>query len=93
MSNEKAFYDKLTLKLKESTNFPTVYLYKFIVPTTDEHISSVKAVFKATVSKIELKESKNKKYTSISIKMNASTVEEIILKYKEVGKIKGVISL
>lgn len=93
MSSEKEFYEKLKIKLEASTKFPTVYLYKFIVPTTDEHIGAVKKVFDGTVSKIDLKASKNNKYTSISIKMNASGVDEILEKYKEVGKIKGVISL
>ena len=42
-ANSEEFYTKLKSQLEELTVFPTVYLYKFIVPT-EENDNKVKAV-------------------------------------------------
>ncbi|WP_339629891.1 DUF493 family protein, partial [uncultured Maribacter sp.] len=42
---------------------------------------------------INSKKSKNGKYTSVSITVNLNSPDDVIIKYKEVGEIEGVISL
>lgn len=89
----KEFYKRLKEQLQESTTWPSNYLYKFIVPTDENKINQVHQIFDNTGAVIELKQSKNGTYTSISITVGLNGPDEVIQKYKEVGEIKGVISL
>lgn len=91
--DEKAFYAKLKIQLEETTAFPTQYLYKFIVPTSEEKIAEVISIFDNLGAVINTKKSKTGKYTSISIQLNMQNANAVILKYKEVSKVEGVISL
>lgn len=92
-NNPEEFYKRLHEQLKESTNWPSNYLYKFIVLSKPEKIDQIHKVFDNTGAVIELKKSKNGKYTSVSITVNMKNPDAVIEKYKEVGKINGVISL
>ncbi|MEE9364487.1 MAG: DUF493 family protein [Cellulophaga sp.] len=87
------FYLRLKEQLKATSNWPADYLYKFIVPTEGEKVKEVSSVFEKSKADIALRASKTGKYTSISIKARMINAEHVIEKYKEVGKIKGVISL
>jgi len=91
--NPDEFYNRLKIQLEDSTKWPSLYLYKFIVLTDDEKINQVHEVFNNTGAVIDSKRSKNGKYTSLSITVNLKNPDEVIAKYKEVGKIDGVISL
>ncbi|MCM4162820.1 MULTISPECIES: DUF493 family protein [unclassified Arenibacter] len=87
------FYSRLKDQLAESSQWPSNYLYKFIVPTDTEKIKQIQDIFDNTGAVIESKQSKNAKYTSLSITVNLKNPDEVIRKYKEVGQVKGVISL
>ncbi|MEQ8218791.1 MAG: DUF493 family protein [Arenibacter sp.] len=87
------FYGRLRDQLAESSTWPSNYLYKFIVPTDTEKIKQIQDIFDNTGAVIESKQSKNAKYTSLSITVNLKNPDEVIRKYKEVGEVKGVISL
>ncbi|NAS12951.1 DUF493 family protein [Poritiphilus flavus] len=95
MDSEKTeeFYDRLKEELLQNTDWPSDYLYKFIIPTDQEKISQIHQIFDNTGAVIESKQSRKGKYTSISVTVHLAGPEEVILKYKEVGKIEGVISL
>ena len=87
------FYKRLKIQLADSTKWPSLYLYKFIVLTDDDKIRRVHEVFNNTGAVIDSKKSKKGKYTSLSITVNLKNPDEVIAKYKEVGEIDGVISL
>ena len=87
------FYGRLRDQLADSSTWPSNYLYKFIVPTDTEKIKQIQDIFDNTGAVIESKQSKNAKYTSLSITVNLKNPDEVIRKYKEVGEVKGVISL
>ncbi|MBT8177656.1 MAG: DUF493 domain-containing protein [Eudoraea sp.] len=89
----EAFYGRLKNELLKNTSWPADYLYKFIVPTDSERINKINQIFDNTGAVIESKQSRKGKYTSLSIMVNLKDPDEVIEKYKEVGKIKGVISL
>ncbi len=91
--NPDEFYSRLRIQLEDSTKWPSLYLYKFIVLTDDEKIREVHEVFNNTGAVIDSKQSKNGKYTSLSITVNLKNPDEVIAKYMEVGEIGGVISL
>ncbi|WP_149275519.1 DUF493 family protein [Pareuzebyella sediminis] len=91
--NAEEFYARLREQLEESTNWPSDYLYKFIVLSDPEKIKQIHKIFDNTGAVIESKQSKKGKYTSVSITVNLNNPDEVIEKYQEVGKVEGVISL
>lgn len=92
--NSEEFYDKLKVQLEETSSWPSVYLYKFIVLTNKSKIIQIHDIFDNMGAVINTKESKNGKYTSVSVNVKMSDPEAVIAKYKRVGKeVDGVISL
>jgi len=91
--NPEEFYKKLREQLTETSKWPSNYLYKFIVETKTDKIEQINNIFDNVGAVINLKKSKNGKYTSVSITVNLKSPDEVITKYKEVGEIEGVISL
>ncbi len=95
MDNTKSeeFYKKLKGQLEDTSSWPSDYLYKFIVPTDATKIKKIQDIFDNTGAVITSKESKKGTYTSISVTVNLNSADAVIEKYKEVGKVEGVISL
>ncbi|TJY35851.1 DUF493 family protein [Pontimicrobium aquaticum] len=92
--NPEEFYKKLKTQLLETTEWPSEYLYKFIVKSEIEKIAEVEAIFDNTGAVIHTIESKNGKYTSISINVVMKDPDAVISKYIEVThNVEGVISL
>lgn len=79
-------------KLLETTSFPSVYMFKMIVPSENRTIALVESLFDAETD-IHTKESEKGKYTSITAKQVVMNVEEIISVYVRVSAIKGVMML
>jgi len=92
-AKSEEFYKKLKLQLEDTSSWPSNYLYKFIVPTDDDKIKQIQDIFDNTGAVIESKQSKKGTYTSISVTVNLESADAVITKYKEVGKVEGVISL
>lgn len=92
--NAEEFYKKLKEQLKESTTWPSQYLYKFIVKTDIEKIQIIEALFDHSGAVINTTESKKRTYTSVSINVIMKDPDAVISKYIEVAeKVEGVISL
>ena len=88
------FYKKLKAQLHDTDMWPTIYLYKFIVPTNELKIEAIHDIFDNMGAVIKTKQSRNGKYTSVSVNVRMQNPDAVIAKYKEVGiKIEGVISL
>ena len=89
-----AFYKKLKSQLQDTNLWPAEYLYKFIVKTDVEKINKLEQLFNNLGAVIKTTESKNAKYTSVSINVRMKSPDAVINKYKEVAeKIDNVISL
>jgi putative lipoic acid-binding regulatory protein len=88
------FYDKLKLQLYDTAIWPTEYLYKFIVLSNGTGVKYIEDLFNDIGAVINTKESKNGKYTSVSINVRLKNPEAVIAKYKDVAEnVEGVISL
>jgi len=87
------FYERLKTELNNSNQWPSEYLFKFIVPSKPENIEKVENAFNDMGAVIKTTKSKTGKFTSISIDVMAENAEIIIKKYQEVGVIEGIISL
>jgi putative lipoic acid-binding regulatory protein len=93
MSDKDDFYSKLQIQLDDTTDFPVDYLYKFIVPASNNQVAEVESIFNNTGAVINTKNSKTGKYVSVSIILKLNSSDEIITYYRKVEKIKGIISL
>jgi len=92
--NQDAFYEKLKSQLYETNTWPSEYLYKFIVNSDNHKIAEIESIFNNMGAVIHTIESKNGKYTSISINVQLRDPEAVVAKYKEViENVEGVISL
>lgn len=92
MSDTKILEDrllKLRLVLDNTVEFPTEYLFKFIVPKSEVH--HVLALLDGM--EIDERASANGNYISVSAKKFFDSSEEIIEVYKRVSAIKGLIAL
>lgn len=88
------FYNKLRAQLYDTASWPSEYLYKFIVKSELDKIAEIEALFDNMGAVINTVESKNGKYTSVSINLLMRDPDAVIAKYKEVTeKVEGVISL
>lgn len=92
--NAEEFYKKLKVQLEETNTWPSEYLYKFIVLTKGNKIQEIEGLFNNAGAVISTTESKNGKYTSVSINVVMKHPDAVINKYIEVTtNIEGVISL
>jgi len=92
-AKSEEFYARLKEQLLETTQWPSSYLYKFIIPTDEEKKRQINGIFDNTGAVIESKKSKNGNYTSISITVTMKDPDAVIEKYKEVSSVEGVLSL
>jgi putative lipoic acid-binding regulatory protein len=84
--------EKFKQKLIETTSFPSVYMYKFIVESDNRKIALVENLFDPEAD-LHTKESGNGRYTSITAKQVVMDVEEVIEVYRKAAEIKGIIFL
>ena len=92
--NAEEFYSKLKTQLLETENWPSEYLYKFIVKSDAYKITEIETIFNNIGAVIKTNESKNGKYTSISINVIMKDPDAVISKYIEVtNNVEGVIAL
>lgn len=93
MTEKEAFYNKLKIQLEETTNFPSDYMFKFILPSKENQQEEIKKIFNSNGPVIRTRKSKNGKYISVSIVIKLNSAEEIISYYKKAETIEGIISL
>ena len=87
--------DERYTKLKEALlkeEWPSVYLFKFIVPNDSERIAKVNALFDEQ-SEVTMHPSRNDKYMSISVKEFMLDVDSVMKVYEEASKIQDLIAL
>lgn len=88
MSDE---YDGLRKQLDE-LDWPSVYLFKFVIPNKDDLLARVTALFNDATD-LSYHQSRTGKYISVSAKEMMLSVDSIIEKYKEAAKIENIMIL
>ena len=88
------FYKRLEDNLALNIQWPAPYLYKFIVPSSEEEkVAAIIAVFKNQSAKISSRTSSKGAFTSVSVSLVIKNPEAVIANYRAVATIEGVISL
>lgn len=76
----------------ELQEWPNVYLFKFIVPNSEEALARTVALF-TDLSELNFHESKTGKYVSVTAKEMMMDVDSIIQVYMKASTIEGIVSL
>lgn len=87
--NKKLDLASLKEQLESQTDFPTLYMFKFIVPIgREDEVASLLPHNEAV-----LKKSTKGNYASVTIKAMMPNSESIIAIYERASSIEGIISL
>ncbi|MDB4050479.1 DUF493 domain-containing protein [Flavobacteriaceae bacterium] len=88
------FYERLEKQLSESSSWPSLYRFKFIIKSDIKNIEQLKSIFSDVKNTdISSRNSSSNRFTSFSITAVMKSPSFIIKKYKLASKIKGIISL
>lgn len=90
--SREEFYKQLRLSLKESSQFPILYMFKFIVPTDEDKVTKVNQLFPVG-AEITQRPSKKGNYQSLTIKIVMTSADEIIEIYQSAEAIEGIVAL
>ena len=93
-TNPELFYINLKEKLYDTAKWPSTYLYKFIIKSNPSKVNTIETIFGNIGAVIKKTTSKNGTYISVSVNVVMKSPEDVIEKYKQVGRlVEGVISL
>lgn len=90
MEQEK--YSKLRQQLIESSTWPTLYMFKFVIPNTEDRLEAIKNLFPAQ-TKFAYKTSKDIKFIGITVKKTMNSADDVIAIYSKAQQIEGAIVL
>jgi uncharacterized protein len=82
-------FNSLRQKINEQYTWPSLYMFKFIVPHAQ--VEEVKGIFPK--HEVQTKPSSKGTYVSVTATVMANSTEEIITIYQKAQTIEGVISL
>lgn len=84
--------ESLRQQLEEYHEWPSVYMFKFIVPTAGDKLVQVKAIFNEAVE-FSVRESSGGKFVSLTVKEMMLDADSIFDRYERAGEIGGVLAL
>ena len=90
---DESFYERFHQQLLESNTWPGVYVFKFIIPSSDTDKVTLLELFENDKVKVNVRASSKGKYTSISIAGKFGSPDIIIQKHKQASKIPNIIQL
>ena len=94
MSNQtNDFYKRLEKQLSDSSVWPSLYKFKFILKSDPLEITNLKNMFDDIDANISSNLSSSKNFTSITVTAKMQSANDIIKKYKLASEIEGIISL
>jgi len=89
--DKKPDFDALRKQLNE-LNWPSLYMFKFIVPSDNQRIAQVESLF-GDDADVKLQPSSNGKYTSITALEVMLSADDVLLVYQQASGINGIIAL
>lgn len=90
---EPSDIERIKASLDAVHTWPGLYMFKFIVPSDLDKIAKVESLFNGETAEIKSVESKNGKYTSITIREIMLDADSVLDCYKNAGKIEGLMAL
>lgn len=87
------FYLKFKEKLEETHSFPSVYIFKYIIPAEQSTIARLHSIFENSGGSFSTRDSKNGKYTCMTIKVPVNDAEDVVIYYRQASSIEGIMML
>lgn len=84
--------NKLRDRLNEIHRWPSIYMFKFILPQDEQRITRLKLIFGESAEFRERQSSKGN-YVSITVREMMLDADSIFDRYRAASKIEGIISL
>jgi putative lipoic acid-binding regulatory protein len=84
-------YEALRKQLNE-LQWPSLYMFKFIVPSDNKKIAQVESLF-GDDAEVKHQPSSNGKYTSITAREVMLSVDDVLMVYQQASAIEGIIAL
>lgn len=85
-------YSGLKEKLNRAHAWPSVYMFKFIVPDEPDKLAQVQSLFSGD-AEVSYKKSRKGNFISVTGKEVMLSAEEVIRKYKQAESIQDIIAL
>ena len=92
-AKDQSFYERFHQQLLDTSSWPSVYVFKFIVPASGNAQKILEDLFSNDVVKISVRVSSKGTYNSISVQGTFENPAVIIDKYKQAAKIPNIIQL
>jgi hypothetical protein len=90
--SQQEIFDGLRKRLDELTEWPVVYMFKFIIPSDIKKFALVTSLF-GDDAEVYSKNSKNGNFTSITAKEVMLSADDVMHVYQRASEIEGIISL
>jgi putative lipoic acid-binding regulatory protein len=78
--------------LDEQNQWPAIFMFKFIIPTDDAKLITLKKIFGES-AEIKTRLSGKGNYTSVTVKEMMLDADSIFERYRSAADIEGIISL
>ena len=92
-AKDQSFYERFHQQLLDTSSWPSVYVFKFIVSASGGAQKILENLFSDDVVKISVRASSKGTYSSISVQGTFESPAVIIDKYKQAAKIPNIIQL
>ena len=92
MSDDKERREALRQKLNEVHQWPSMFMFKFVMPNLEENVEKLHQIF-GEEAEFRSRLSKNGNYISFTIRAIMLDADNIFDRYEKAGKIEGIISL
>jgi len=83
---------KLRKILDQQNQWPAIYMFKFIIPASDEKLTELKQIFGES-AQFSTRKSGKGNYVSVTIKEMMLDADSIFHRYHSASSIEGIISL
>ncbi len=93
MSKKEDVYKSLLEKLTTEVSWPSVYLFKFIIPADNEKLAVLESKFNSKEAQVTVRNSSKGNFLSVSAKEMMINPQSVIDRYRSVEDIEGIISL
>ena len=87
------FYLKFKERLEQTHSFPSDYIFKYIIPAEQSIIARIHSIFSSAYPSISTRDSKNGKYTSMTIKVPVNDADDVVIYYRQAAVIDGIVML
>lgn len=92
MAIDEQFLGRLQEQLSQHTTWPAVYMFKFIIPGSNQGYAQLRSLF-GEESRLFTRPSSGGKYISVTVKEMMLNPAEIIDRYRQAAEIEGIIAL